>query len=90
MEQGESGCEAKATVLINEYIKRFRSIEYTVHPRDIPGEAQGKSSNLCWAAKFINAKYAEEVLKRNIIVTVIDCKFKYSYLANLGSSWHDR
>jgi hypothetical protein len=74
MEQGESGCDAKAVLLINEYTKRFRSIEYTVHPRDIVGEAQGKSSNLCWAAKYVNGKYSDQILKRNVIVTVIDCK----------------
>jgi hypothetical protein len=74
MEQGETGCDAKAAVLINEYTKQFRSIEYTVHPRNIDGEAQGKSSNLCWVAKYINRKYSEEILKRNILVTVIDCK----------------
>jgi len=74
MEQGEAGCEAKAAILINEYTKYFRSIEFTTHPRDIPGEAQGKSSNLSWAARYINGKYSDEVLKRNVIVTVLDCE----------------
>lgn len=74
MEQGEAGCEAKAAILIKEYTKHFRSIEFTAHPRDIPGEAQGKSSNLSWAARYINRKYSDEVLKRNVLITVIDCK----------------
>ena len=74
MEQGESGCEAKAAILIKEYNHHFRSIEFTTHPRDIPGEAQGKSSNLAWAARYINTKYTDEVLKRNVIVTVLDGK----------------
>jgi hypothetical protein len=72
MEAGENACEAKARILINEYEKHFRIIEQTTHPRDIPGESQGKSSNLCWAAKYINGKYFDEKSKQNIIVTVID------------------
>ncbi|CZT48348.1 uncharacterized protein RSE6_09029 [Rhynchosporium secalis] len=72
MERGELGCEIKATGLQIEYEKKFRNIEYTVHPRGIAGEAQGKSSNLCWAAKYINGKYTVEVEKRNIIMTVMD------------------
>lgn len=74
MEQGESGCKEKAAVLIKEYDSRFRIVEYTLHPRDIPGESQGKSSNLSWAAKYINAKYPKENLKRNVIITVLDGK----------------
>lgn len=74
MEQGEAGCEAKAAILIHEYKTQFRSVEFTVHPRNISGEAQGKSSNVSWAAKYINAKYSDEVLKRNVIVTVMYCK----------------
>ena len=72
MEAGENACEAKVRILINEYEKHFRSIEYTTHPRDIAGESQGKSSNLCWAAKYINGKYFDEKSKQNMIVTVID------------------
>jgi hypothetical protein len=72
MEAGENASEAKARILINEYEKNFRSIEHTTHPRNIPGESQGKSSNLCWAAKYINEKYFDEKSRQNIIVTVID------------------
>ncbi|KAF8850222.1 hypothetical protein BDZ45DRAFT_751934 [Acephala macrosclerotiorum] len=72
MEQGEAGCEAKAAILIKEYTNQFRSVEFTTHPRDIPGEAQGKSSNLAWAARYINGKYSDEILKRNVIITVLD------------------
>jgi hypothetical protein len=74
MEAGESGAEAKAKVLINEFARCFRDIEFTMHPRDTPGEAQGKSSNLCWAARYVNGKYSDEKSKRNIIVTVLDGK----------------
>ena len=81
MEQGESGSKEKAAVLIKEYDARFRSIECTLHPRDIPGEAQGKSSNLSWAAKYINAKYPNEILKRSVIITVLDGKKPLPYLS---------
>lgn len=74
MEQGELGCEVKAGILRQEYAKKFREIEHTVHPRGIEGEAQGKSSNLCWAAKYINGKYSDAATKRNVIVTVMDCR----------------
>lgn len=74
MEQGEAGCDAKAAILIKEYTHQFRSIEFTTHPCDIPGEAQGKSSNLSWAARYINRKYSDEILKRNVIITVLDGK----------------
>lgn len=81
MEQGEAGCEAKAAILIKKYTNQFRSVEFTTHPRDIPGEAQGKSSNLAWAARYINGKYSDEILKRNVIITVLDCKYFAPYLA---------
>lgn len=74
MEAGESGAAAKANVLIEEFTKAFRAVEFTMHPREIPGEAQGKSSNLCWAARYINGKYSDEKSKQNVIVTVMDCK----------------
>jgi len=78
MEQDESGSEAKAQTLIKEYKARFQTIESTMHPRGIPGEAQGKSSNLSWAAKYIINKYQREDAKRNVIVTVLDGMNCYS------------
>lgn len=74
MEMGEAGAKVKAGALIKEFSDQFRDIEYTLHPNDIPGEAQGKSSNLCWASKHVNGKYLDGHMKRNVIVTVMDCK----------------
>ena len=88
MEAGENACEAKVRILINEYEKHFRSIEHTTHPRDIAGESQGKSSNLCWAAKYINGKYFDEKSKQNIIVTVIDGEG--SKFMNLHTKFYSR
>ena len=74
MEQGEIGSESKADTLISEFSTKFHSIEYTLHPRGIPGEAQGKSSNLCWASRYISGRYDIGKTKNNVIVTVLDGK----------------
>lgn len=73
MEQAESGSKVKASNLIEQYAERFYRIDYTLHPQGIQGEAQGKSSNLCWAARHLVGKYKFNYTKRNVIVTVIDC-----------------
>jgi hypothetical protein len=74
MEQGEEGSNGKAEILMKEFITRFRTVEYTSHPRGLPGEAQGKSSNLSWAANYISGKYENLKTKGNVIVTVMDGK----------------
>jgi hypothetical protein len=50
MEEGEENHEIKAKKLISVFGKRFFSMRYSAHPRNIPGEAAGKSSNVAWAA----------------------------------------
>ncbi|KAI9343145.1 glycosyl transferase family group 2-domain-containing protein [Obelidium mucronatum] len=49
MEENEAGSEAKAVDIIAGYTGLFHTITYTVHPKDIPGEIRGKSSNTNWA-----------------------------------------
>ncbi|KAF4122415.1 hypothetical protein GMORB2_7407 [Geosmithia morbida] len=71
MEQREQDGEAKALRLMQEFAKQFRSIDYTNHPGDIPGEAAGKGSNMGWAARKLSAKYPAEN-RKNVIVTGID------------------
>jgi hypothetical protein len=71
MELSEIGAAAKASSLVNDYRTRFRNIEYTLHPRGIPGEAQGKSSNLSWAAQHVTTRYSDPE-KQSVIVTVLD------------------
>lgn len=78
MEQREQGGEAKALTLIQEFVKKFRSIDYTVHPSDIPGEAAGKGSNMGWAARKLSAKYPAEI-RKNVIVTGLDGKFRQRF-----------
>lgn len=71
MEQREANAETKALGLIQEFAKKFRSIDFTLHPLDIPGEAAGKGSNIGWAARKLSEKYSMGV-RRNVIITGID------------------
>jgi hypothetical protein len=71
MEQREIGAELKALTLISEFAKKFRFIDYTLHPGDIPGHSPGKSSNLSWVARKMSERYPSEK-RRNVIFTVMD------------------
>ncbi|KAM4059661.1 glycosyl transferase family group 2 domain-containing protein [Hirsutella rhossiliensis] len=84
MEQREANGESKALTLIQEFVKKFRSIDYALHPADIPGESAGKGSNLGWAARKLSAKYSMGV-RKNVIVTGIDADSHLSpkYFANI-------
>lgn len=71
MEQREKNVELKAMSLISEFVKKFRSIDFTLHPSDIPGEAAGKGSNVAWAARKLSERYSLEA-RKNVIITGID------------------
>ncbi|KAK6718071.1 hypothetical protein SNK03_001220 [Fusarium graminearum] len=71
MEQRENTAETKALGLIQEFVKKFRSVDFTLHPSDIPGEAAGKGSNIGWAARKLSEKYSSSI-RGNVIVTGID------------------
>jgi hypothetical protein len=73
MEQRERNAETKAARLTNEFSKKFRSIDFTVHPSDIPGELAGKGSNMAWAARKLSEKYSL-AQRKDVIVTGIDGK----------------
>ena len=51
MEQGEKEAPEKAAKLIEFFADAFHEIVFTLHPKGIPGEIRGKSSNTAWAAK---------------------------------------
>jgi hypothetical protein len=72
MEGAEAGSPAKATLLIMEFKQKFRNMHFTIHPKGIPGEAQGKSSNVSWAAKHVCNQYPLSDERKNVIVTVMD------------------
>lgn len=87
MEQGEEGSDMKASILMIEFEKYFRVIDCTIHPRNIVGEAQGKSSNLCWAArKFLNRNNEKMETQVDVILTVIDGKIPLLPLQYPGTS----
>jgi hypothetical protein len=71
MEQRESNADTKALRFINEFQKKFRSIDFTIHPSDIPGELAGKGSNMAWAARKLSEKYSIGQ-RKDVIVTGID------------------
>jgi len=50
MEEGEDGATEKARRLILKYASQFREMTFTLHPKGLPGEIRGKSSNVAWAA----------------------------------------
>ncbi|KAI8848771.1 hypothetical protein BC829DRAFT_417372 [Chytridium lagenaria] len=51
MEETEPGSEEKARSLMRLYADHFYDIVYTIHPKDMPGEIRGKSSNSSWGAR---------------------------------------
>ncbi|KXJ95445.1 glycosyl transferase family group 2-domain-containing protein [Microdochium bolleyi] len=71
MEQREHNVELKAMNLIQEFVKKFRSIEYTLHPSDIPGESPGKGSNIAWAGRKLSERYSM-ASRKDVVVTGID------------------
>ena len=74
MEQREHNVELKAMTLVSEFVKKFRSIDFTLHPSDIPGESAGKGSNVAWAARKLSERYSLEA-RKNVIITGIDGTF---------------
>lgn len=78
MEAREVDGAAKALGLIKLFVNKFRSIDFTSHPGDIPGEAAGKGSNLAWAARKLSAKYAIG-MRRDVIITGIDGEFSFCF-----------
>lgn len=71
MEQRESNADTKALGLMQEFAKKFRSLDFTLHPSDIPGESAGKGSNIGWAARKLSEQYSATV-RKNVIITGID------------------
>lgn len=74
MESRENNVELKAMGLVQEFIKKFRSIDFTIHPSNIPGESPGKGSNMAWAVRKLSEKYSMEA-RKDVIVTGIDGTF---------------
>jgi len=71
MEARESQSHVKAMSLISDFVKKFRFIDFTMHPADIPNDSPGKSSNISWAARKASERYTAGI-RDDVIVTVID------------------
>ena len=71
MEAREVNSDMKALGLISDFLKKFRSIEFTTHPADIPNESPGKSSNISWAARKASERYPLRI-RDDVLITVID------------------
>ncbi|KAI1173865.1 glycosyl transferase family group 2-domain-containing protein [Nemania sp. FL0916] len=71
MEAREQNVEVKAMTIIQEFVKKFRSIDFTLHPFDLPGEAPGKGSNMAWAGRKLSEKYPLSI-RKDVIITGLD------------------
>jgi hypothetical protein len=82
MEAAEDGCAEKAEQLQREYARQFEHLDYTVHPRGLPGEMQCKSANEAWAARWAKRKLVDELGYNidHILVTTMDA----------DTLWHPR
>ncbi len=74
MEQRESNVELKAMTLVSEFVKKFRSIDFTLHPADIPGEAPGKGSNMNWAARKLSERYSWPPARTSSLPELMVCR----------------
>jgi hypothetical protein len=74
MEARELNSDMKALDLISAFVKKFRFIEFTMHPADIPSDSPGKSSNISWAARKASERYPLRI-RDDVLITVIDGMF---------------
>jgi hypothetical protein len=74
MEAAEAGCEEKAARLQARYRHCFHRLEFTVHPRGLPGEMQCKSANQAWAARWVKRALVDEggYALDHLLVTTMD------------------
>lgn len=72
MEEKEENVAFKAASICQTFGDSFLRCSFTVHPANIPGEAQGKSSNESWAAKQIMKDFPDEHMRRDLIITTMD------------------
>ena len=71
MESREPNSDIKALGLVSDYLKKFRFIEFTMHPADIPNDSPGKSSNISWAARKASERYTSHI-RDDVLITIID------------------
>jgi len=73
MEEREHGSIDKAFRLQERFACRFRAVEATFHPPDLPNDPPGKASNLAWAFRWLvrHLNESQENIQR-VVLTVSD------------------
>ena len=61
MEESDAGAPERFDILRREFGHSFLAMIGTTHPKDIPGEVRGKSSNEAWAAKEAKGLFCDEM-----------------------------
>src|SRR5438477_7281682 len=61
MEEADAGAPERFEALQRDFGHRFLAMIGTTHPKDIPGEVRGKSSNEAWAAKHAKRLFCDEM-----------------------------
>lgn len=72
MEERDPHAIKVAEALVSRFRPSFLDIQYCAHPSDIAGESHGKSANVAWAARAVEAKYLSQPNFRDVLVTVMD------------------
>jgi len=72
IEEKEAEATSKASALVEIFRGCFRKINYARHPSNLPGEAQGKSSNVSWTAKELSKQYMDGDSRNDVIITIMD------------------
>ncbi|KAJ3249355.1 hypothetical protein HDU78_003140 [Chytriomyces hyalinus] len=67
MEDSEAGAAEKARQIMAAFDDQFYGIKFSLHPKNLPGEMRGKSSNICWAAKHCLETMEREELDQTIV-----------------------
>lgn len=100
MEGSEDDAERKAEALVARYKGRFEHLYYTVHPRGLPSETRGKSSNEAWAARWVKRKLIDEMGYdiNHIVISTMDADtiwhknyfYALTYLFAINPKRHQR
>lgn len=89
IEAREPAARHKASMLQREYQSRFAHMFVVVHPKGIRGEAQCKSANLAWAARWVRRALVDErgYSLDHLVVTTMDADTLWhpQYFASLGT-----
>ena len=73
MEEADAGAPERFEILRGEFGRSFLGMIGTTHPKDIPGEVRGKSSNEAWAAVKAKRLFCDEMGYDLDHLTVTSC-----------------